>query len=214
MYNFVLITNCFRYQLLHGNYQQAPQPKFIHQPVVNALPSIANYQVVAPAPFQPQASQQHYQIPVAPPQPQYQVAAPQFHTIPASSVPTSAPAQEMYAPSNNYQPKNMQLNQIAHLAQLAAQQYLTTKQTPAIITGFENFTPEQQAHIKSQLSAHFGQINDVSPAQQQAGKTQYAQQYSSKFQASLSDFVPSPQVKGGETTGAGIAAPKAKYSKM
>ncbi|XP_031339091.1 uncharacterized protein LOC116167735 [Photinus pyralis] len=57
----------------------------------------------------------------------------------------------------NHYAQPMQLNQIAQLAQSAAQQFNTPiRSVPPIITGFENFTPEQQVQIKAQLRAHLG----------------------------------------------------------
>lgn len=77
----------------------------------------------------------------------------------------------------NNQQKTYELDQLAKLAQAAAQKFLNTNNyprqqnaeqrnlgqstdpvgsLPPIITGLENFSPEQQAKIKEQLSAHFG----------------------------------------------------------
>ncbi|CAH0560819.1 unnamed protein product [Brassicogethes aeneus] len=88
--------------------------------------------------------------------------------------------------------------QLSQIAQYAAQQYLSypSKSTPAIITGFENFSPEQQTQIRSQLTAHFGQINDISPGQSAQVQVPTKSQYSSKYQQqTLTDFEPSPEIK-------------------
>ncbi|CAH1174175.1 unnamed protein product [Phaedon cochleariae] len=61
---------------------------------------------------------------------------------------------------------------------------------PPIITGFENFSPEQQEKIKEQLSAHFGAPLKLLHGKESAGQYQ-----------GLNDggFVPSQQVKEGRS---------------
>lgn len=199
-----------RYQLLHG-YQ--PQPHYVHQnSLVSASPSIGHYQYVA-----------------APPQ--YQTAPPQYQTAPAQyqaphgnqlSFAHSAPYQQQVQQSPG------QLGQIAHLAQLAAQQYVhnPARSTPAIITGLENFTPDQQAKIKAQLSAHFG--NPLQPLTSQSTGTPSSKQelryvaspaYPVRYQQPLTqssgEFVPSQQIKSETSAAGGSESLKSQqYQKM
>lgn len=116
-------------------------------------------------------------------------------------------------------------NQISELAQAAADQYglpvqlgnalegsgAPVRSLPPIITGFENFSPEQQEKIKTQLSDHFGAPLQPLPvgkgssqvvAQQSEKGAQNSRQYvvNQKYQTSPTrlnnqEFVPSPQVK-------------------
>lgn len=138
------------------------------------------------------------------------VAAPTQYQQPAQN-------QLPFAQTNNYHQTPAQLGHIAHLAQLAAQQYVQAPvrgSTPAIITGFENFTPDQQAKIKAQLSAHFG--TPLQPLQQN-GKPEVryvtGQQYPIRYQQALSqsnnDFVPSQQIKS-DTSGTGATSESLK----
>ncbi|RZB38656.1 hypothetical protein BDFB_006719 [Asbolus verrucosus] len=179
-----------KYQLLHGNYQQPQQVQPQHvqpQPVqptatymhhVMAAPTIGSY-ILTPA---PQLQQITHPITA------HQVAA-QPQVALAQTNPVQAPATQV-----TQQPT--QLSSIAQLAQLAAQQYVSSqlKTAPAIVTGFENFTPEQQAQIKAQLSSHLGtNFHAVSSP---------ANQYSAKYVADQesNDFVPSPQIKNDPVT--------------
>ncbi|KAL1506634.1 hypothetical protein ABEB36_005959 [Hypothenemus hampei] len=100
------------------------------------------------------------------------------------------------------------------LAQEAAQHFLNSgglasgsRTAPAIITGLEHFSPEQQEKIKAQLSAHFGSplkpLNfGGSPGKQSqeasiAGRKYFQDQ---RQRIRSEKFVPSIQVKDGEIT--------------
>lgn len=126
-----------RFQLVPGYQPQPTAQTFIaHNP--NVASTIGNYQFVAPS--------QHNHIPIVH----------QQQALPAYTQHTQIPV----APTPTVQP--MQLGAISHLAQLAAQQYSTSqfpnsiRSIPPIITGLENFTPDQQAAIKAQLNSHLG----------------------------------------------------------
>lgn len=69
---------------------------------------------------------------------------------------------------------------------------------PAIITGLENFTPDQQAQIKAQLGSHLG--NAISSSQDQMQPLKYTS--TTPVQAT-NDFVPSPEVKTATENGVG-----------
>ncbi|XP_063931357.1 myb-like protein Q [Zophobas morio] len=202
-----------RYQLLHGNYQQqaqqtqaqhtqlqAVQPTATYMHPVLASP-VSNYflsqspQVTTQIATQPQLVAHTspmptpaVQYPTQPAQAQFQVQQVQQH---------HHQQQQQQQQQQQPQPQTSQLSSIAHLAQLAAQQYVSTqmKTAPAIVTGFEHFTPEQQAQIKAQLSTHLGS-NFHAVA---AGTNP---QYSSKYVAEQdnNNFVPSPQVKNEPVT--------------
>lgn len=203
----------FRY-LVQGNNQGQPQQ------VVQPTPahSIGNYQVVAvPSQYQ----QNLVAVPAAFPQTAHQ----------PQSVPVAVQPQPQ--PQATPQPSPLQLAQIAHIAgqqysrinppsphqQAAPSQPFSyqanpsalqasgpVKSIPPIITGFENFTPEQQEKIKVQLSAYFGAPlrplpNSAVPGNaiqegegQGKGRSQYSQAEESRL--SGSEFVPSEQVKG------------------
>lgn len=87
----------------------------------------------------------------------------------------------------------------SQLAQQAAQHFISSgglnsggRTAPAIITGLEHFSPEQQEKIKKQLSAHFGSpLKPLSLEGQEALNRQ---------QEKRQKFVPSIQVKDGEIT--------------
>ncbi|XP_017773748.1 PREDICTED: protein transport protein SEC24-like [Nicrophorus vespilloides] len=155
-----------RYNLLHAAFQPHPTVQTYAQPQHYPQPSPPqNYQII-PSP-------QHL-LPAAPqPQPQHQ---PQPQLQPQAYTPVQY----------NQQQHPTDLQQISHYANLAAQQYAGTpiKTAPPIITGFENFTPEQQAQIKQQLGAHFGtNLTPINGNSLQAGpqfgakfSTDYAQQ--------------------------------------
>ncbi|EFA02530.1 uncharacterized protein LOC103312789 [Tribolium castaneum] len=177
-----------KYQLLHGNYQQQTQtaqaqtvqPTATYMHPVLATPS--NYILTAAPQYQQVAT------------PQYQTVAPQPQVVTQSS-PVPAPAPQ-YSTQQPQQQQPAQLGHLAHLAQLAAQQYVSTqmKTAPAIVTGFEHFTPEQQAQIKAQLSSHLGtNFHAVS------SPNQYSAKYVAE-QDNNNNFVPSPQIKSEPVT--------------
>lgn len=159
-----------KYQLLYGGYQPHPtaQTYVPHVPVAPiapvAAPTVAAYQIV-PNPV----VQGYNHLVAAPSQVSYNQAA---------------PFQQNHIGGQYVQP--MQLNQLAHLAQMTAQQFgAPIKSFPPIITGLENFTPEQQAQIKSQLGVHLGgQFTTSSTVP--TTTAQYSQQLSTQPAQSLS----------------------------
>ncbi|XP_044254646.1 putative cyclin-dependent serine/threonine-protein kinase DDB_G0272797/DDB_G0274007 [Tribolium madens] len=210
-----------KYQLLHGNYQQTQtqtgqaqtvQPTATYMHPVLATPS--NYILTAAPQYQQVAT------------PQYQTLAPQQQLVTQTSpIPTPAvqystqqqstqlsqlaqqsqqqhqhPAQlsQLTQQSQQQHQQPTRLSHLAHLAQLAAQQYVSTqmKTAPAIVTGFEHFTPEQQAQIKAQLSSHLGtNFHAVSSPNQYSAKYVAEQDNNNN-----SNFVPSPQIKSEPVT--------------
>lgn len=183
-----------KYQLLHGNYHQAQaqpsqaqtvQPTATYMHPVLAAPTVGNYILTAAPQYQPQYQQLVAQTsPMPAPAVQYSTQQPQ------------QVQQQQHHHHQQQQQQPQQLNSIAHLAQLAAQQYVTTqmKTAPAIVTGFEHFTPEQQAQIKAQLSSHLGtNFHAVS------SPNQYSAKYSDQ-DSNNNNFVPSPQLKSEPVT--------------
>ncbi|GJQ78795.1 hypothetical protein Trydic_g2637 [Trypoxylus dichotomus] len=157
-----------RHQFLQGNYQPQPQQQaYVAQPA--PVPAYT-YQIMA---VQPQYQQvQNHQAP----SPAF-IPSPQ---ISAQAVPVQQQQQVLQqAPSHSVQASNAQeaynqapqfqlpvigpfghstyIPHVAALAQLSTQKYIPQvpfrATTPAIITGLENFTPEQQAQIKAQLQS-------------------------------------------------------------
>lgn len=138
-----------RYQLLHGFQQQQqgyqPQPHG-YQP----QPTAQTYFTQNPS---ASATIGNYQFVAAPPQ--NQILSSPIHTA-YNQVQQHVQQQ----PQVPIQP--MQLSQISNLAHFNAQQYTQQyspppiRSIPPIITGLENFTPEQQAAIKAQLNSHLG----------------------------------------------------------
>ncbi|XP_018573745.1 putative uncharacterized protein DDB_G0271606 [Anoplophora glabripennis] len=210
-----------RYQFLQGNNQGQAQPVAQQTPAH----TIGNYQVVAvPAQYQqnlvavpapiPQATHlpQAVSIPVpqaqAPPQPSplqlaqiAHIASQQYSRInPSQSQQQVASSQPF---SYQTEPRALQEN-----PQAAG----PVRSIPPIITGFENFTPEQQEKIKVQLSAYFGAPlrplpNSGLPANSIQGgegqgkeRSQYSQGQESRLGGN--EFIPSPseQVKGDAST--------------
>lgn len=106
-----------------------------------------------------------------------------YPTAPTQYYYTTQPPQQQQQQVIQQQP--LQLQQIADIAQSTAQKYYGGQITTAtpIVTGLENFTPEQQAQIKARL-------NDVISQDQQQ------QQHNGG--AVMNDFVPSPEIKGEE----------------
>lgn len=76
------------------------------------------------------------------------------------------------------QGNHMNLGPFAHIAQMATQQY---RSIPPIVTGFENFTPEQQVQIKAQLSAHLGAPITTLPTAPSTQTTQATRLNSNEF---------------------------------
>lgn len=108
-----------------------------------------------------------------------------------------------------------QTPEISRLAQQAAQHFITngglnseSRLAPAIITGLEHFSPEQQEKIKAQLSAHFGsplkplnlEGNENTNEQKTHEKSIPSRQYYQDHRHRIKNekFVPSIQVKDGE----------------
>lgn len=203
-----------RYQFVHGTPQAQPVTQYIQQsqPQAQALEAshpIASYPVL-PAPAQ-------YQAKILP--------VPMSQTTHMSPVHSA----ESYA----------QHSPIQHLAQLAAQQYyqqshiqhhqpqpqgqpeyqLESRQNeadvdypnslPPIITGFENFSPEQQEKIKAQLSVHFGAPLQPFSVGQNQGKD------NKKYQSlNTNEFVPSPELKTERTRNNIMSINKNTVTKM
>lgn len=162
-----------RYQFLQGNYQPQPtqgQPAYVAQPV--GVPAYT-YQVtsVQPQYHQSQGQSSQSSPPFVPSQQISSTPIQQIHQqqVAQQQAQMNSGSQEgQYAPQ--YVPQSIQIPvigpfghsthipHIATLAQLTTQKYLPqpllrTSHTPAIITGLENFTPEQQAQIKAQLQS-------------------------------------------------------------
>ncbi|CAH1992124.1 unnamed protein product [Acanthoscelides obtectus] len=107
-----------------------------------------------------------------------------------------------------------QSEQLSHIAQTAAQQYglqlgaghqsgaTPVESLPPIITGLENFSPEQQEKIRAQLSEHFGPLQPLagSSALQTStrGNPANFKYTSSKYQPKSvnTDYESSQEVKG------------------
>lgn len=148
-----------RQQLLYGGAQQATAPT-------------AGSYIVAAAPTQyyatPTATPTQYYTAGATPAPQYYYTT---HAQPQQQTETA-------------QAQPFQLNQIAEMAQVTAQRLYggQIKTATPIVTGLENFTPEQQAQIKARLN---DVISQDQTQQQQVG-------------GAMSDFVPSPEIKAEE----------------
>ncbi|XP_050307676.1 uncharacterized protein LOC126744343 isoform X2 [Anthonomus grandis grandis] len=108
--------------------------------------------------------------------------------------------------------------EITRLAQEAAQHFISTgglssgsRTAPAIITGLELFSPEQQEKIKAQLSEHFG--SPLKPLNLQgkkvqekpvAGRNNFYQEFKQRIKKER--FVPSIEVKDGEIKQTGSGA--------
>lgn len=220
----------------HQPYYQQPQqlvqarPQYVQshqsqQPETRYQPS----STAAPASTQPQPIQTQFYSHEALPTPQALVA-PQHHVVPHHLNQPIAASQE--SRTTNYQALEEQLNtnsqrlqQIEEnqevqepdfdkLAQQAAQHFLMNeglnpgvKTAPAIITGLELFSPEQQEKIKANLSAHFG--SPLKPLnlggaknqpQQQQQQQEHGRTYFDDYRRKVrtDKFVPSIQVKDGE----------------
>lgn len=85
-----------------------------------------------------------------------------------------------------HQQQNQQQHQQQHQhqQQQQPQSEIPIKSIPPIITGFENFSPEQQVKIKEALSAHFGApLQPLSTGKDISASGQNTNQLSSKSQA-------------------------------
>lgn len=124
---------------------------------------------------QQQATTPTYVVAAAPSPAQYYTPAPTQYYY------TAQPPQQQEA-----QPQPLQLQQLAEMAQTTAQRLYggQIKTAAPIITGLENFTPDQQAQIKARL-------NDVISQDQQQQQQQHGG-------GAMNDFVPSPEIKGEE----------------
>lgn len=160
-----------RYQFLQGNYQpqlhqqayaaqSTASPSYTYQVMsVQQQPQyqqLQGHQAQASSPFIPSPQVSSQSIPIHQHQ-QILQQTPQ-HSVQASN------AQESYSQTPQFQFPTIgpfgystHIPHVAALAQLATQKYIpqipSRPTTPAIITGLENFTPEQQAQIKAQLQS-------------------------------------------------------------
>lgn len=209
----------------HQPFYQQPQqlvgrPQYIQS---QQQPETRYQPVSTPAPVSTQPIQTQFYSHEALPTPEALVA-PQHHVVPHH---LNQPITNQESRTTNYQALEQQLN--AHpqklqqveenqevqepdfekLAQQAAQHFLMNeglnpgvKTAPAIITGLELFSPEQQEKIKANLSAHFGSplkplnLGGAKNQQQPEHGRTYFDDYRRKVRTEK--FVPSIQVKDGE----------------
>ncbi|KAJ8919328.1 hypothetical protein NQ315_003912 [Exocentrus adspersus] len=239
-----------RFQLLHGGAPQAQaQPQ--HQ-ILQPTPahSIGNYQLVGvPAHYQPNLVAVPAPIPQHVP---YTAPNPVVAPVPAlRPVPVPVVHQEStHQPSplqlaqiahiaaqqySRINPSQLQHQQVLpshpvnyqsepRASQEGVQAAGPVRSIPPIITGFENFSPEQQEKIKAQLSEYFGgplrplantrtPTNSAEEVENQ-GKSQYAQKYrEDESRYSSNEFVPSEQIKGDASTSSSNVF-KTHYSRM
>lgn len=150
----------------------------------------ARYQFLYGYQPQPHPTAQPY---IAQPSHQYQVVpGPQFQQLIAATPPTTfnqVNHQQQYAHPFPY--NFNQISQQAAGAGVAGH----VRSIPPIITGLENFTPEQQAQIKSQLGVHLGGLTTTSSSQEQlqGSTTKYVLPAPSTTSLNTNEFVPSPQ---------------------
>lgn len=213
MHPFAIGTNiiyCFRYQLLQGTNQAQAQQIAQQTPAR----TIGNYQVVAvptqyqqnvvavPSPI-PQATHLPQAVPVAVPQPE---AIPQPSPLQLAQI--AHVANQQYSRINPSLPQQQVASSQPYNYQAdpnTLQASVPIRSIPPIITGFENFTPEQQEKIKVQLSTYFGvplrplpnSAINVNAGQEAAGQGKGRSQYIQGGESRLSsnEFVPSEQVK-------------------
>lgn len=188
-----LIYIFFRYQFV----QQSPQT--IRPPVQQIIPQ----QIIQQAPTNYPVYQLpvHYHQNVVP----VPVPTPAHYPVTTRILPTQTPFTY-----TRQEEKPSELNQIAEIAQMAAQKFYPTylshktadspapqeeadvssiRSFPPIITGFENFSPEQQAKIKEQLSAHFGApLQPLSLGKDITNQLQNFNQAAPKFEASKQEI--------------------------
>nr|CAI5855386.1 unnamed protein product [Callosobruchus analis] len=175
---------------LRSQYHRAPQ----NEPFVPSTP-------VRQTPFQAQPVEETVQQRQQEPSNyvQYYPSQPELQQVQQQSHPQrQSPAQ--------------QSQQLSQIAQAAAQQYglqlggqqsgaAPVESLPPIITGLENFSPEQQEKIRAQLSEHFGPLQPLagSSALQTASKGNPGNfKYTSKYQPKSvsNDYESSQEVKG------------------
>lgn len=137
------------------------------------------------------------------------------------------------------QQKTLELEQIARIAQAAAQKYFSSNSyqpqqnveqhqvsgepiqepinsLPPIITGLENFSPEQQAKIKEQLSAHFGAPLQPLQLEKNIQNAPQPEKYPSTDGAATESsrpFIPSVQVKSSQNENDNTANSQSTYIK-
>ncbi|KAK5643109.1 hypothetical protein RI129_006954 [Pyrocoelia pectoralis] len=114
----------------------------------------------------------------------------------------TSPTQFTYGSNaNQFVPPPLQLNQISQLAHQSSQQFGTPiRSVPPIITGFENFTPEQQSQIKAQLRAHLGSPL-ATTATIPTTTTQSTQKSEDKNTPSTASYSPAVMYRGQYTKG-------------
>lgn len=159
-----------KYQFLYGGYQ--PQTNPHPQYVPHSASTVAQYQYV-PSPT--------YSSPL--------LAAAPSHLSYSQVVPSQLSYSSPY-----HLP-----TQPSHFAQ----QYVNPapiRSVPAIVTGLEHFTPEQQAQIKAQLSAQLGSFNTAGSAQQPVQNSIGASEYD-KQQQPQSGAVYTPSYRSQYTKG-------------
>ncbi|CAG9854678.1 unnamed protein product [Phyllotreta striolata] len=158
----------------------------------------ARYQFLHSTPqqyYQPQAMEasqavQSYNQPLLPSSAQYQT----------KMIPISVPVQ-IPTPNHHHQqqqqPQQQQQQIDSEWKHVDYPQYSSPRESlPPLITGFENFSPEQQEKIKGQLSALFGA--PLKPLQV-AQRPEYNSVFDGKFRdLNLHEFVPSQGVKKAE----------------
>nr|CAH7760851.1 unnamed protein product [Callosobruchus chinensis] len=126
--------------------------------------------------------------------------------------PSQPELQQQPQPQSQRQSPAQQSQHLNQIAQTAAQQYgfqlggqqsgaAPVESLPPIITGLENFSPEQQEKIRAQLSEHFGPLQPLpgSSALQTGSKGNPGNfKYTSKYQpkSASNDYESSQEVKG------------------
>lgn len=158
----------------HNNPQARYQFLYGYQPHPTIQPYLSQH---ASAPSSPIGN---YQVVTAPQQFQHLVAA----TPPA----TFGQVHQQYA-----QPFSYNLNQVPQHQIHQHQSSGSVRSIPPIITGLENFTPEQQAQIKSHLGIHLGNgaLTTSSTQEQTQATTKHAPSPTSSL--NTNEFIPSPQ---------------------
>ncbi|VEN58992.1 unnamed protein product [Callosobruchus maculatus] len=127
--------------------------------------------------------------------------------------PSQPELQQQSQPQSQRQSPAQQSQHLSQIAQAAAQQYglqlggqqpgaAPVESLPPIITGLENFSPEQQEKIRAQLSEHFGPLQPLagSSALQTGSKSNPGnfKYTSSKYQPKTvsTDYESSQEIKG------------------
>ncbi|XP_056629892.1 transcription factor SPT20 homolog [Diorhabda sublineata] len=180
-----------RYQFVNGAVQAQPSQQYFPQPSQH-IQSEASYSTSQPqyqTKIHPYSSQTTHMSPVQPSQ-TYNQQFPQH--VPQSNQISQLTAQPYYS---QYQVE-------------ARENHANYPALPPIITGFENFSPEQQEKIKAQLSAHFGApLRPLTVGQKET-------ESGSKYQLNTNEFVPSPQVKSMKSSSNIMDMSKKEYTKM